>query len=577
MFKEQIEKQTHRDKVKAIIQEIKKLEISFDHPDRQRVGSYLITVFGQESKTFCIEALGHSNGFNSDIYDQLYSTVTNDGKKKPELARFTDFARILAKYGVDVNAFGFDSKTYKRKTDDLNPKTPSKAQPEVTKMLTSNISEKAMSNTKETKEIDERSLGDHAKNYVRIGTKFFKNATVVNLKNEARQVLLDWSYQTMRQDYGTSKFFWDHVLKYTAFCNCPDNTTNYSRSLRAGDGRCYNLYEPVVHIPAKGKIRNTIKFIRHIFGDKIVFALDYLTILYQLPTENLPVLCLVSRENETGKSTFLQLLGRIFGNNVIILGNEDFSGKFNRHYASKLVIGVDESFIERTLIKEKIKRLSTDNKINLEAKGKDIVTIDFIGKFILCSNREDNFISMDREDRRFAVFKIPTIPKEDRDPAFLQKMQGEIPAFLHYLSVRKIRHPRRTRLWFEQKDYETDALKNVIRTTRSKIQQEMIRWFDEMFAYEHAIGETIKITPKILATAIQMNLRSTHGLPTEVEKIFKDEWNIAPSKNSKFSYPTINPEGTSDFEIGPVVEMKSWTGKYYTITKEMINTLSGDL
>jgi len=57
--------------------------------------------------------------------------------------------------------------------------------------------------------------------------------------------------------------------------------------------------------------------------------LDYLTILFLKPAEKLPALCLVSKEQKTGKSTFLHWLQKIYGDNAVILGNEDFSSNFN--------------------------------------------------------------------------------------------------------------------------------------------------------------------------------------------------------------------------------------------------------
>jgi hypothetical protein len=50
------------------------------------------------------------------------------------------------------------------------------------------------------------------------------------------------------------------------------------------------------------------------------------------------------------------------------LGNEEFSTNFNSLYASKLIVCIDESFIDKTIIKEKIKRLTTSDSINMEAR-----------------------------------------------------------------------------------------------------------------------------------------------------------------------------------------------------------------
>jgi len=44
--------------------------------------------------------------------------------------------------------------------------------------------------------------------------------------------------------------------------------------------------------------------VKHIFGDQIELGLDYLQLLYQKPVQILPIVCLVSKERSTGKTTF---------------------------------------------------------------------------------------------------------------------------------------------------------------------------------------------------------------------------------------------------------------------------------
>ena len=74
-----------------------------------------------------------------------------------------------------------------------------------------------------------------------------------------------------------------------------------------------------------------------------------------------------------------------------------FRSNFNAEWANKLIIGVDETFLDRKEDSERIKSLSTSKYYKIEAKGQDRQEIEFFGKFILCSNNEDNFIMIDRE------------------------------------------------------------------------------------------------------------------------------------------------------------------------------------
>ncbi|MBK6938570.1 MAG: hypothetical protein IPH18_18275 [Chitinophagaceae bacterium] len=49
--------------------------------------------------------------------------------------------------------------------------------------------------------------------------------------------------------------------------------------------------------------------------------------------QRLPIICLVSRDNETGKSTFGNLLKAIFTDNATTVGNSDLADDFNSFWA----------------------------------------------------------------------------------------------------------------------------------------------------------------------------------------------------------------------------------------------------
>jgi len=92
--------------------------------------------------------------------------------------------------------------------------------------------------------------------------------------------------------------FFDEIEKFIDFVLVPDNSDNYKRNI----GNCYNIYEPIKFTPEKGEFKMTEIFLEHIFGTYLNVGLDYLTILFKKPAEKLPALCLVSREQKTGKS-----------------------------------------------------------------------------------------------------------------------------------------------------------------------------------------------------------------------------------------------------------------------------------
>lgn len=414
------------------------------------------------------------------------------------------------------------------------------------------------------KEILER----EAKKFIRVRTDFYKRSFTLTAKKEKAPALFYWKKGTITEDWGRDII--KLISKYDSFVNIPDNSQDYKAEYSIEGNNYFNLFEQSKYFPVQGGVAVTLKFMNHIFQDKVEVALDYLKILYENPVQKLPVICLVSKVQETGKSTFLQWICNIFEGNGIVLGNEDFAGKFNSHYAGKLVIGIDESFIDRTLIKEKIKRLVTDQFINLEAKGRDVIKVDFIGKFILLSNKESNFIQMEDEDNRFFVCKVPQITT--KDPDIDKKLTSEIPAFLHYLKERKLVYERKSRLWFDSKEYETDALRKIVMTTRSKVEKEMLQWFESIFDTGEYENE-ILIIPRKLADHISKNLKSINGLPIEIERILKEEWNLKPEKNQKFYHPFIKEEyDESEKMVVSTIAMERHTGKPYRILRSFIES-----
>jgi len=219
------------------------------------------------------------------------------------------------------------------------------------------------------------------------------------------------------------KLFIQQIPKFDLFCNIPENNPEKYKRFHSveKDGnttKLYNRYNKLEHEIKQGEFPNIEKFLKHIFSEKNLsgeslynFGLDYIQLLYTKPLQRLPVLCPVSKERNTGKSTFLDFLRAIFRENMTILDNERFASKFTSHYIDKLIIAIDETFIEieKALIKERIKNLCIGKRQWLEAKGRNAQEIEIYSKLILCSNNENNFLQIDEGENRFAVFKVPTL------------------------------------------------------------------------------------------------------------------------------------------------------------------------
>lgn len=365
-----------------------------------------------------------------------------------------------------------------------------------------------------------------AKQYCRVGDNYYEYVSIPNKYGVLEVQLHKRLSSTIIQDHG--KNLLNHIPKYKAFCNKPDHV-NYQQII----DNCFNRYSPFEHTPAETDECPTIlSFVKHIFGEQYELGLDYIQLLYQKPTQKLPILCLVSKENNTGKSTFGQLLKAIFTGNMAIIGNADLENDFNAGWASKLIICCEESFIDKKKTVERIKALSTGDKITLNQKGIDQAEIDFFGKFIFMSNNENNFVIANEHDERYWVRKVPKAQVENVN--LMDQMLEEIENFLCFLNKRKLSTKRSGRMWFHKNEIKTDALANLISHNKSAAEKEITSYLRNLFL-EVGFME-IKLTIKtIVEVVLRRRFESNY-----IEGILKEKMKLKPSeKTFRFEYPDV--------------------------------------
>ena len=387
--------------------------------------------------------------------------------------------------------------------------------------------------------------------YLRIGTSYWRIVERPLISGDTSSVRVRWSEKTIIADHG--KGYLSKIPKLTGLCCIPSHT-NYKGVIND----FFNTYHELPHNIKENNIDISLEFVKHIFGEQYELGLDYLKILYEYPTQILPILSLVSKERGTGKSTFIKWLKAIFDKNMTYIKGDSFSSQFNADWADKLIIAIDEVFFDKKEITERLKYLSTTNKDKVEAKGKDRIEIDFFGKFILCSNNEETFILIDSNETRFWVRKVKPFEKEDTD--FLDKLIKEIPAFLYFIKQRKFHVHKTTRMWFEPSAIRTKALAKLMWLNNSKLEKEMVQLFYEIF--ESINEEEIKVTPGDVIHSIN-RIRRKIFVANEVRKILKNKWNLKPSDNS-YSY-----RGYEYTSYGEFIEIDR-TGRYYIINKSKI-------
>jgi hypothetical protein len=414
----------------------------------------------------------------------------------------------------------------------------------------------------------ELKLDPEALQYLRIGTKYFKK------RRDDPNRLVPWSPDNITTDHG--KPLLKMVPRYDGF-ECFPRHEDYQRVVMG----FYNTYARLPHEPAPGPYNELGKdcpywlaMLGHLFRgrtgrgtQKIDLILDYLQILYLYPEHKLPIICLVSKLQNTGKSTLPQALRRLFGENVTQCSNQDFESEFNDDYASKLLIYIDEAFIEKRIVKERIKRLATEKTIKVNGKGVAKYEQAFHAKFIFCSNNEDNFLQIEDTDNRFWVERVQ--PLERDLPNLLEYLSEEAPALLWHLRTRALVHGRSEgRMWFHPELYRTEAFAAAVEASKSNLQKAVEDMVKDMMLL--AEEKTIKMDS--LAVLNQLQARgwknTTDG---QIREVLKKNMGLIPTAPINFTYPVLT--GT-DGSGEPSVHMRQGKGRCYLF--EASNLMSAD-
>ena len=392
--------------------------------------------------------------------------------------------------------------------------------------------------------------------FERIGTTYYKIVRQPNAAGQLIELSIPWTIEAIRQDYG--KDFLANVPKYDGFC-CVPSHLDYKPVV----GSFKNKYSPLSHIPAKGDWPCIESLVRHIFGDQYDLGLDYLQILYTMPLQKLPILLLVSEERNTGKSTFLKFLKLLFEANVTFNTNENFRSQFNDDWNGKLVIVVDEVLLNKREDSERLKNLSTTRNYKMEAKGRDRKEVSFFAKFVLCSNNEYLPVVIDPGETRYWVRKIPRLTTDDT--AFLEKIRYEIPAFFHAMTYRQLSTTEESRMWFDPKLIDTDALQKIIRANRNRVELKLAELLLDIMA-------SMQVDTVYFCFNDILNLFDYQRVKTDrtaLRKVVQDCWKLRPAPNS-LSYTT--------YQIGMSVSEPAYVktrkvGRFYTVTRQMLESL----
>lgn len=421
----------------------------------------------------------------------------------------------------------------------------------------------------------EKTMPKELRNFMRVGDEYYEMVEMptlygtdnISIEGDTEIRMFRRKKETIREDFGKEAL--TKIPKYKAFINMPSHT-NYQQVIK----NCYNQYAQIKHEPEEGDWTTIEFFLRHIFGEQYELGIDYLQILYQYPTQMLPILCLVSEERQTGKTTFLDFLKMIFGENCAKVGNDEITNQFNSFLTSRLIVGVDETNLEKNRsITERIKMLSTTNRVFSQSKGIDYTEQWHFAKYILTSNFETNFIYTQENEIRFWVRKVPHIDRVI--PTLLTDLHDEIPAFLFFLNNRKISVPKTTRMWFEAKDLETEALRKLKEKQKPLAEREIVAYVRELFTDFPA--------PQYLFTveALQQRIPSLQKKDSQhINSILKENLNLVKYRKegreitTRFKLPRYSSYVIDNDDTKLEIAWDSFHGRPYVFPAEKFLTTS---
>ena len=388
--------------------------------------------------------------------------------------------------------------------------------------------------------------------FFRVADTYYKKIEYPQPNGSKELKLVAIKRQTLLDDYG--KEILDYIPKYHGFCNYPDYF-NYEQI----KDNLYNLFNGFAYPIKEGKWDTIKQLIKHIFGEQYEMGLDYLKILIEMPYQQLPVLSLVSAENGTGKTTFVDFLAYWLKGNVAIIGTKDISSSFNSYWCSAHVIAIDESDLNKQHTTDLIKMLATSKTIFRKAKFENEEKIDFFAKLILISNQEFSFVNAKEHDTRFWVRKVGKV--ENFDPDFLQRCVEEIPAFTAFLRQRELQTKEaKGRAWFSDEDYNTEWLEALKAYNRSELFQELTELFNTFFAKS---GQSfINARASDIREYFFNSTQKSKYTNKYLSKVLKEEFKINPI----LKIDTTNLTNS----MNPEQDIK---GRWFHITKEQVENL----
>ncbi len=360
--------------------------------------------------------------------------------------------------------------------------------------------------------------------FIRVGNDFFKEIPKQDSWGNSLIELKKWEKQTLIDDYG--KAFLDEIPKFDDFMIRPNNFDHVDFI-----DNNYNLYSRFPHKPsdAEGEFPKIHKLMCHIFQENVAKGYEYLQMLYQNPEKRGPILVLTSKERNTGKTTFMNLLAIIFGGNFAQIEPTALSGNFNGFYATKNIIGIDETFLDKAHTIERLKALVTQKSIAVNEKHVKEYSVPFYGKVIMCTNRVTDFARIDVEESRFWIIKVNKI--DTVDALMEESFKNEVPYLLTFLNSLPAIDWSKSRMGFMAEELDNEYLQAVKEESRSGLYKDLKEYIEALFLENDSLDEFYATTSEI-KTKWLLNYNTV--TPNYILKVLRDEFNLGNTKLKRY-------------------------------------------
>lgn len=217
----------------------------------------------------------------------------------------------------------------------------------------------------------------------------------------------------------------------------------------------YNLWRGFGVNPKAGDWSLMREHVRRVLASGVEEYADYIlrwaAWTVQNPAEPAEAALVFRGGKGTGKGTFARALKMIFGQHGMQVSSPtQVTGKFNSHLRDCCLLFADEAIRPgREGGEGQLKVMITEPTLAVEAKGKDIVEVPNRLHIVMASN-EDYVVPATGDERRFAVFDVPTLFKPGDaskayfTPLYEQMASGGLAAMLFDLLAMDLGswHPR---------------------------------------------------------------------------------------------------------------------------------------